>query len=123
MADYYLENLPLSPSVNHVWKHRAVGRRAMVYMSKQGVEFRKKIAQIVKDKKLNLQLESRLQVRIEFCMPDKRKRDIDNYVKSAIDSLTHAGVWLDDSQIDFLIVHRNRVVKGGLMHILVREIL
>jgi crossover junction endodeoxyribonuclease RusA len=95
----------------------------MVYMSKEGVEFRSKIAQIVREKQLhNLKLESRLQVKIELFMPDKRKRDIDNFVKSSMDSLTHAGLWLDDSQIDILTVVRCGIVKGGLMHVLVREL-
>jgi crossover junction endodeoxyribonuclease RusA len=121
--DIFLENLPLAPSVNHVWKHRVIGRRAMVYMSKEGVEFRSKIAQIVREKQLhNLKLESRLQVKIELLMRDKRRVDIDNRVKSCLDALTHAGIWLDDSQIDILTVVRCGIVKGGLMHVLVREL-
>lgn len=123
MSDYFLENLPLAPTVNNVWKHKAVGRRAMVYMSKEGVEFRKKITQIIQEKSLhNLKLESRLQVEIELLMPDKRKRDIDNFCKSTLDALTHAGLWVDDSQIDILNVVRGDNVKGGLMHVLVREL-
>lgn len=123
MSDYFLENLPLAPTVNNVWKHKAVGRRAMVYMSKEGVEFRKKIAEIIKDRSLhNLKLESRLQVEIKLLMPDKRKRDIDNFCKSTLDALTHAGLWVDDSQIDILNVVRCDNVKGGLMHVLVREL-
>nr|WP_246877229.1 RusA family crossover junction endodeoxyribonuclease [Pantoea ananatis] len=30
---------------------------------------------------------------------DKRNRDLDNYQKTLFDSLTHAGVWVDDRQI------------------------
>ncbi|WP_275272978.1 RusA family crossover junction endodeoxyribonuclease [Pantoea ananatis] len=30
---------------------------------------------------------------------DKRNRDLDNYQKALFDSLTHAGVWVDDRQI------------------------
>ena len=31
--------------------------------------------------------------------PQKRNRDLDNYQKALFDSLTHAGVWVDDRQI------------------------
>ncbi len=118
-----LEQLPLSPSVNHVWKHRAVKGRAMVYMSKEGIEFRAKIASIVKSMQLqNLPLTERLSVKIILNMPDKRRRDIDNFVKSAADSLTHAGLWLDDSQIDELIIIRGEIVKGGAMRVTVTEL-
>lgn len=121
--EIFLENLPLAPSVNHVWKHRAVGRKAIVYMSEEGRKFRSEISEIVKEKQLhNLKLESRLQVKIELLMPDKRKRDLDNHCKAALDSLTHAGLWLDDSQIDSLTVVRCGIIKGGLMHVLVREL-
>lgn len=36
---------------------------------------------------------------VELLPPDKRKRDIDNYNKALFDSLAHANVFMDDSQI------------------------
>ena len=45
--------------------------------------------------------------------PDRRKRDIDGYLKALLDSLTHAGVWLDDEQVDSIYITRGEVVKGG----------
>jgi crossover junction endodeoxyribonuclease RusA len=44
--------------------------------------------------------------------PDRRRRDLDNVLKSTLDSLTHAGVWDDDSQIDQLSVERGFLDKG-----------
>ena len=38
-------------------------------------------------------------------------------LKATLDALTHAGVWLDDSQIDLLSVERAQVVKGGELRV------
>jgi len=54
-------------------------------------------------------------------MPDKRRRDIDNYNKILLDSLTGI-VWEDDSQIDILTIGRDEVIKGGKVIITVREL-
>lgn len=56
-------------------------------------------------------------VTITLHAPDKRIRDIDNYIKATLDALTHAGVWKDDSQVARLTVIRGKVVKGGLMKV------
>lgn len=123
VANYTLENLPLAPTLNHVWKHRAVKGVPMVYMSAEGVKFRATIAKIAKENRLyNLKLESRLEVKIELFMPDKRKRDVDNFSKSTLDALTHAGLWLDDSQIDVLTLVRCAIVKGGAMNVFIKEL-
>jgi len=48
--------------------------------------------------------------RIALCMdafpPDRRRRDLDNLQKPALDAMQHAGVYEDDSQIDLLITRR-----------------
>ncbi len=45
--------------------------------------------------------------------PDKRRRDIDNSLKVLLDSLVHAKVIKDDSQIIRLTIERDKVVNGG----------
>ena len=55
-----------------------------------------------------------MQVCVELFAPDRRKRDIDNHVKSLLDSLCQAGAFDDDSQIDHLTIIRKQVWKGGL---------
>ncbi len=59
--------------------------------------------------------------RIALCMdafpPDRRRRDLDNIQKPVLDSLEHAGVYEDDSQIDLLLTRRCEVTKHGRVEI------
>ena len=64
---------------------------------------------------------NRVSVQIEAWMPDKRRRDLDNLLKSMLDSLTHAGVWDDDSQIDGLAIWRAPLL-GGMCKVEIAEI-
>ena len=50
-----------------------------------------------------------VRVVIEAFPPDRRKRDLDNVLKSLLDSLTHAGVWEDDSQIQDLRIYKTSI--------------
>ncbi len=45
--------------------------------------------------------------------PNKTPRDIDNHAKAILDSMTHAGVWVDDEQVDILILVRGEIQKHG----------
>ena len=56
---------------------------------------------------------ARLRVDIVACMPDKRRRDIDNLSKATLDAMAHARVYEDDSQIDDQRIHRGPQKKGG----------
>lgn len=49
--------------------------------------------------------------------PDRRRRDLDNILKCTQDSLAHAGVYKDDSQIDLLTVRRRDLAPGGLINV------
>ena len=63
----------------------------------------------------------RLDVHIAVYPPDKRKRDLDNLPKSILDSLQHAGIYEDDSQIDKLTVERMAIRKGGEVVVTITE--
>jgi crossover junction endodeoxyribonuclease RusA len=65
-------------------------------------------------------LAGRLHVELDLFPPDRRKRDIDNFSKAILDGLTHAEVWLDDSQIDVMTVTRcdvNKECPGAVIRI------
>lgn len=97
----YLPQMP--PSVNHIWKRRVVGNRAITYVTKEGKEFKSRLAAEVPDGQIVDQ--GGLYVKIFLTFPDRRRRDIDNYSKAILDSLNGI-VWVDDNQIDQLYIEK-----------------
>jgi crossover junction endodeoxyribonuclease RusA len=106
--------LPYPPSVNHYWgqagNHRFIG--------KKGKEFRAQVMDAVNEAGFSA-LEGRLAVHIALFPPDRRKRDVDNVLKSLLDACEHAGCYENDSQIDELHITRRDVVKGGACTIII----
>lgn len=49
--------------------------------------------------------------------PDIVRRDLDNLLKVTLDAMTTAGVWADDSQIDYLSIQRGPMVPGGVLFV------
>ncbi len=84
-------------------------------ISAKGREYRDAVADQVMIQKAAKRYDGRLGMLIEAYPPDKRSRDLDNILKSLLDSLTKAGVWADDSQIDDLRVVRKTV--GGMVKV------
>lgn len=114
--------LPWPPSVNHYW----LARGKMRFLSAPAKKFRYDVAQLCHMFALvnhaNYPLLGRLSVHINVFPPDKRIRDIDNLLKSTLDSLTHAGVYLDDSQIDKITIMRKEIDRpAGRVEIIVTE--
>lgn len=107
--------LPWPPTVNTYW--RSVGGRVLI--SKNGREYRQAVAEMAAAEGWPKFGAQRVSVHIEAWMPDKRRRDLDNLLKSLLDSLTHAGVWDDDSQIDWLAIWRAPRI-GGMCKVEVR---
>lgn len=108
--------LPFPPSVNHYWSHRVAGKPpkqfVQTYISKKGRQYREHAVEAVRrvfGKPAALSM--RLDVKLVLFPPDRRARDLDNYNKAALDALTHANVWQDDSLIDRLVCERGEVSK------------
>ncbi len=57
--------------------------------------------------------EAVISLEIDVYPPDRRKRDLDNICKPAIDSLMRAGLFDDDSQIARLLVTRKAIIDQG----------
>lgn len=84
-------------------------------ISENGRKYREVVADNVLIQRAAKGYSGRLGVFIEAYPPDKRARDLDNILKSLLDSLTKSGVWADDSQIDDLQVKRMTV--GGMVKV------
>ena len=112
-------DLPWPPSVNRIW--RRVGNKTI--LSAEGREFRRTVQGICAINGISgKRIPGRLSVCITVNPPDRRKRDIDNLAKVPLDALTHAAVWLDDSQIDELYIRRNEIKQGGTITIQITEL-
>ncbi len=111
-------SLPYPPTVNHYWDRN---RNGSLRIGEAGKAFRERVAWTVRAKGLRC-LSGRLRTTIVAHPPDRRTRDLDNVLKALCDSLTHAGLWEDDGQIDDLRVLRGDVLPGGRVDVSVREL-
>jgi crossover junction endodeoxyribonuclease RusA len=110
--------LPFPPSVNGYWRN--INGRTLI--SAKGRAYKNAVARLVQWNYAAKQLQSRLEVLVILHPPDRRKRDIDNSMKALLDSMQAAGVYLDDSQIDRLVIERGDVEKGGAVIVTIKEI-
>lgn len=94
--------LPWPPSINHYWRRC----RDRFYITKEGIYYRTEVAKRCLPYKGFFSEYDRIQVDIHALPPDKRKRDLDNVLKSLLDSLQHAYLFPDDNQIDDLRISR-----------------
>lgn len=113
----YTFSLPYPPSNNRYYRHS----RGFHYISKVGKEYREQVRDIIELLNLNINLSCRLAIAIYAAPPDNRIRDLDNIPKCLFDSLTYAGFWTDDGQIDSIKIVRCQKIKGGRLFIKVRE--
>lgn len=109
--------LPFATSANHS-HHYGSGRK---FLSKKTKDFRVAVQDIVIDAKAKIEGTPRLAIFYSLYPPDKRKRDLGNYEKQTTDALMAAGVFEDDSQIDFIWMVRKEVVKGGMIKVVIVE--
>lgn len=109
--------LPFPPSINHYWRTF----RGRHVISSEG----KRYAVDIQAALLSVgwrRMGGRLGMEIEAVMPDRRRRDIDNSLKVLIDSMTKAGAWDDDEQIDDLRIRRVGVESPGRVIVTVKKI-
>lgn len=108
--------LPWPPTVNTYYRNV----QGKTLISAAGRAYRAAVADQVLVQRGAKQLSGRLEVSIVAHVPDRRRRDLDNLLKGTLDSLTHAGVWVDDEQIDRLTIERGPV--GGMVKVTIMEV-
>ena len=107
-------HLPWPPSVNHYWKAGRSFRtnKPNRYLSTKASEFREAVKLLCGRSQ---PCTGRIGIRADVYPPDRRTRDLDNLLKGILDSITAAGVILDDCQIDEICMSRKAVHKGGMV--------
>lgn len=107
--------LPYPPSVNHYWKSgRDRSGRPMRYLSTAAKDFKRVVGLMCGRRKA---FSGRVGVKVLVWTPDRRMRDLDNLLKGLLDSITGAGVIIDDCQIDEIHMRREGVHKGGKVQV------
>lgn len=123
--------LPFPPSANRYyrkgwhWQNTQAGQRKVERMmiSEKGRKFRTDVLAVAMQAGLfGRRLAGRLSVTVELFPPTRQARDIGNYDKALMDAITHAQVWMDDSQIDDQRFIRRDPVKGGRAVVRIEEI-
>ena len=66
-------------------------------------------------------LEGDLALTVHLYPPDRRRRDVDNTLKSFMDALVHAGAMRDDSQVKILHVEMLEPYPGGKLFFVLEE--
>lgn len=108
--------LPWPPSVNVYWR-TFQGR---MIISEAGRNYRKAVVDQMLLQRTQKHFDGPLKLTVEAYRPDKRRRDLDNLLKAALDSLAHAGVYEDDSQIEDLRIYWAPTL-GGMLKITIED--
>ncbi len=109
--------LPYPPSINHYW--RRVGPRTLI--SREGRRFRERVVAILAALCIR-PLKGKLAVNVEVFPPDRRRRDLDNCLKSLLDAMEHGGAYADDCQIVKLTIEKREPVEGGRTLVRIRKL-
>lgn len=106
------------PSVNQMY--RTVRNR--IYKTAKAKKYQEDVATICISVGVNRMYEGSIKVSIEAYPPDRRRRDVDNILKSLLDSIQAGGVYKDDSQIIELFIRKNPSDGVGRVMICIDEI-
>ncbi len=142
MSDIKL-TLPYPPSVNHYWGEKAIqtklhkkskGRKRLIvikYLTKHAKEFREQVKTAVfQQLRLPPRLRGRLAVIVyEHYGPRDEEherysvaQDIDNCIKPLLDALEYANVYINDNQIDEMLVVKGRLAAIGRVDVVVKTL-
>lgn len=108
-ADTLTFTVPYPPSVNTYYRSVIMGDHVRVLLSERGRSYGVAVVKAVGGIG---HLEGPLKLDVTLNPPDRRVRDIDNPMKSLMDSLRKADLYDDDSQVRELTVRWGRVGPG-----------
>jgi crossover junction endodeoxyribonuclease RusA len=113
-----LSDLPWPPTVNHYWRNTSRG----TLISEKGRQYRSTLWYAMRQRKaFKMFMDGeRLGIKIDAFPPDRRRRDLDNLLKALLDSLEHAKLFKDDSQLDSIEIRRMSIIRDGKVDIHLR---
>ena len=100
--------LPWPPSVNKYYCTRAIPVRrggktfytSIVYVSPEGKAYKERVRLLMAMQFPRMRpIEFRVGMRLEFHPATNHNFDTDNFLKCLLDTLTYAGVWVDDGLV------------------------
>jgi len=109
--------LPYPPSMNAYWL--ASGHRR--YISKRGQLFKKAVVDYVLEHRIPKLSDIPLAVTVILHPRSKKLMDVDNCLKPILDACQDAGIFNDDVQVQFLLVTRGDLKKGGGCTVMIKE--
>lgn len=107
-------------STQHIYKMTCRGKFATMYMSKEGKDLKESYQWQLKSQYKKKPLTGEIDLRVELFFGDDRKRDIDNYNKILLDSMSGI-IFEDDSQIQSLLIIKNKDKRNPRIEIQVNE--
>jgi crossover junction endodeoxyribonuclease RusA len=116
--DYVCLYLPFPPSLNRYY----VKTRNGVFISKKGKEFRAETIKSINEQLGSFKtIDNNVKVGIIFHPPRAGIFDSDNYLKGLFDSITHAKVWDDDSQVSQHYAYKGEKIKNGKTIVIISD--
>ena len=112
-------SLPWPPTSNNY----RMPVRGRLILTREGRDYQAAAALALLEQRVPKDLSSaRWSLSLVMHPPDRRKRDLSNFVKQPEDALMAFGALADDSQIDRLTVERGAVVPSGRVVVVLERI-
>lgn len=103
--------LPYPPTLNTMYPTNKAGIR---FLSKKGRAYKAEVYGLVLEQHgIFKPFTEPVKATVHLCVPDLRKRDLDNCLKAIFDGLKEASVYMDDQQIVEIHAFKHDKVKGG----------
>lgn len=116
--EFTLKGNPLS--TGHIYKSMCRGKFASVYMTKAGKDLKESYQWQLKSQYKKKPLTGDIDMRVELFFGDERKRDIDNFNKILLDSMSGI-IFEDDSQIQSLLIIKNKDKKNPRIELQIND--
>ena len=100
---------PFPPSDNNYYVQTRNGK----FISPKGKKFRADMELAILQQLPDVRIDHTVLVEVVLYMPDRRVRDVANYMKALMDAISKADLWVDDVLIDQLFIYRGVVAKDN----------